>query len=63
VFRKLYEFVETQATERPDVCGIRLYVEQSNHIAQHAYADAGMQETTYRIYEKMFCRRWSDAVG
>jgi GNAT superfamily N-acetyltransferase len=54
VFKKLYQFVEAQATRRPDVCGIRLYVEQSNHIAKHAYADAGMQETTYRIYEKMF---------
>ena len=57
VFRKLYQFVEAQAAQRPDVCGIRLYVEQANAIAKHAYADAGMQETTYRIYEKMFtCR-------
>lgn len=54
VFKKLYQFVETQAAQRPDVCGIRLYVEQSNRLAKHAYADAGMQETTYRIYEKMF---------
>jgi GNAT superfamily N-acetyltransferase len=55
VFKKLYEFVQTRATQRPDVCGIRLYVEQSNHIAKQAYADAGMQETNYKIYEKMFC--------
>jgi GNAT superfamily N-acetyltransferase len=53
VFKRLYEFVETQASQRPDVCGLRLYVEQSNHVAKQAYTDAGMQETTYRIYEKM----------
>jgi GNAT superfamily N-acetyltransferase len=56
VFRKLFEFVETQASGKPDVCGIRLYVEQSNRVAKQAYADAGMQETSYRIYEKMHCR-------
>lgn len=55
VFRRLYQYVETQAAQHPDVCGIRLYVEKSNHTAQQAYADAGMQETSYRIYEKMFC--------
>ena len=55
VFRRLYQFVQTQAAKRPDVCGIRLYVEQSNHTAKQAYADAGMQQTSYRIYEKMFC--------
>jgi GNAT superfamily N-acetyltransferase len=54
VFKKLYEFAETRATQRPDVCGIRLYVEQSNRIAKQAYADAGMHETSYRIYEKLF---------
>ena len=55
VFRRLYQFVEASAARRPDVCGLRLYVEQSNHIARQVYADAGMQETSYRIYEKMFC--------
>ncbi len=54
VFKKLYEFVETQAARKPDVCGIRLYVEQSNHTAQQTYANAGMHETSYRIYEKLF---------
>jgi GNAT superfamily N-acetyltransferase len=54
VFRKLYQFVEAQAVGRPHVCGIRLYVEQSNEVAKHAYTDTGMQETSYRVYEKMF---------
>ena len=55
VFRSLYQFVQTQATQHPEVCGLRLYVEQANHAAKQAYTDAGMQETSYRIYEKMFC--------
>jgi GNAT superfamily N-acetyltransferase len=54
VFRKLYDFVRTQASQRPDVCGIRLYVEQSNHIAKQAYGAVGMHETSYRIYEDLF---------
>ncbi len=53
VFGRLHRFVETQAAQRPDVCGIRLYVEQSNHTAKQTYAKAGMQETGYRIYEKL----------
>ncbi len=55
VFRSLYQFVEASAAQRSDVCGLRLYVEQSNHIARQVYADAGMQETSYRIYERMLC--------
>jgi len=54
VFTKLYDFVRIQASQRPDVCGIRLYVEQSNRVAKQAYAAVGMQETNYRIYEDLF---------
>ena len=55
VFKRLYDFVTTQASQRPEVCGIRLYVEQSNRVAQRAYANAGMQPTQYLIYENLFC--------
>ena len=54
VFKRLYQFVRTQASQMPDVCGIRLYVEQSNHVAQKAYAGIGMDRTHYRIYEDLF---------
>jgi len=54
VFTKLYDFVKTQVSQRPDVCGIRLYVEQSNRVAMQAYAAVGMKETGYRIYEDLF---------
>lgn len=59
VFKKLYDFVRMQAAQRPDVCGIRLYVEQSNRVARQTYAAVGMQETSYRIYEELF----GDSVG
>lgn len=52
VFKCLHDFVKTQALQHPDVCGIRLYVEQSNHVAQRAYDQIGMKPTTYRMYEE-----------
>ena len=53
VFKQLHDFVKAQASRRPEVCGIRLYVERSNHIAQNAYGQIGMKPTTYRMYEEM----------
>jgi GNAT superfamily N-acetyltransferase len=53
VFKQLHDFVKAQALRRPDVCGIRLYVEQSNHVAQDAYDRIGMKPTTYQMYEEM----------
>lgn len=53
VFKRLHDFVKAQALRQSEVCGIRLYVEQSNHVAQRAYEQIGMKPTTYRIYEEM----------
>jgi ribosomal protein S18 acetylase RimI-like enzyme len=53
VFKQLHDFVKTQALQRPEICGIRLYVEQSNHVAQNAYRQIGMRPTTYQVYEEM----------
>jgi GNAT superfamily N-acetyltransferase len=53
VFKQLHDFVKARALHRPEVCGMRLYVEQSNHVAQHAYRQIGMRPTTYQIYEEM----------
>ena len=52
VFKRLHEFVKAQALQDPRVCGLRLYVEQSNHVAQDAYDRVGMRPTTYRMYEE-----------
>jgi GNAT superfamily N-acetyltransferase len=53
IFRQLHEFVKTQASRQGGVCGIRLYVEQSNQVAQRAYQQIGMHARSYRIYEQM----------
>jgi len=53
VFKQLHDFVRAQALRRPEVCGIRLYVEQSNRVAQDAYRRIGMKPTAYQIYEEM----------
>jgi GNAT superfamily N-acetyltransferase len=57
VFRQLHEFVKAEALRRPDTCGIRLYVEQSNHVAQRTYEEIGMKPTSYRIYEEILACR------
>ncbi len=56
VFRRLHEFVENQALRRPEVCGIRLYVEHSNHVAQQVYERIGMRSLPYRMYERKLPR-------
>jgi GNAT superfamily N-acetyltransferase len=53
VFRLLHDFVKTQALRHPEVCGIRLYVEESNGAAQSAYHQTGMYPTSYRMYEEI----------
>jgi GNAT superfamily N-acetyltransferase len=53
IFRQLHEYVKTEAVNRCNVCGIRLYVEQSNQVAQRAYQEIGMHPRSYRMYEQM----------
>jgi GNAT superfamily N-acetyltransferase len=51
VFRKLYEFITEESLHQSNVCGFRVYVVKSNHIARSAYTNVGMQETAYKLYE------------
>jgi GNAT superfamily N-acetyltransferase len=51
VFRRLFENLTSLAEERADVCGLRLYVEQSNTVAQSTYAALGMAACNYRVFE------------
>jgi GNAT superfamily N-acetyltransferase len=51
VFRALFEHVRQQAKDRRDVCGLRLYVEQNNRLAQRAYERLGMGRAHYDIFE------------
>jgi GNAT superfamily N-acetyltransferase len=54
VFAELYQFIEQQASDRPDVCGLRLYVEGDNARARRTYERLGMKPTSYQIYETDF---------
>ncbi|MEP0822153.1 MAG: GNAT family N-acetyltransferase [Ignavibacterium sp.] len=54
VFKALYRFVESQARSKPDVCGLRLYVEHENARAKHIYEKLGMKKTPYELYELDF---------
>lgn len=51
VFRALYNHVLTLAKTRPDVCGLRLYVEHDNTAAKETYERLGMKKTPYEMYE------------
>lgn len=54
VFRRLYEYVESQARASGKICGIRLYVERTNTRAQEAYVNLGMAHSHYDMYEVEF---------
>tara|TARA_B100001093_G_scaffold245743_1_gene235289 strand:- start:912 stop:1394 length:483 start_codon:yes stop_codon:yes gene_type:complete len=54
VFSKLYEAVKLRAKKEPNICGVRLYVEQSNKIAQATYFSLGMRESHYEMWEETF---------
>jgi ribosomal protein S18 acetylase RimI-like enzyme len=51
VYRALYDHVYAMAQALDDVCGIRLYVEYDNAVAQRTYEDLGMQDARYRVME------------
>ena len=57
VFRALYEYVQAKAKSRPDVRGLRLYVEGNNVSAMATYRDLGMVPSGHVVYE----RDWSTA--
>ena len=48
----MYEYIQSQADNEPDVCGYRLYVEKDNRVAQQTYQALGMTETDYQLYEQ-----------
>ena len=51
VYRALDSQVRSQAQKRPDVCGLRLYVDRDNLVAQAVYAGLDMQHSNYDMYE------------
>jgi GNAT superfamily N-acetyltransferase len=54
IFRALYEHVHELARARPDVCGLRLYVDAHNENAQKTYERLGLKRTNYEFFELDF---------
>ena len=56
VFQSLYSHVRRLASERAEICGLRLYVEASNARAKQTYERIGLARTHYEVYEVDFRR-------
>ncbi|HET9963464.1 MAG TPA: GNAT family N-acetyltransferase [Nitrospiraceae bacterium] len=54
VYRRMHERIHELARSRPDVCGLRLYVERDNRVAQSAYQSLKMVQAPYEIWEVDF---------
>ncbi len=54
VYSALHAAIRQRAKADPRSCGIRLYVEKENTVAQQTYQALGMTETHYRLYEEEF---------
>ncbi|SPP64086.1 GNAT family N-acetyltransferase [Nitrospira lenta] len=54
VFRKMHAKVIEQAKADPGVCGVRLYVESKNSVAQDVYRRVGLKPSSYSVFETDF---------
>ncbi len=51
VFKKLYTHLEQMVAQSPELRGLRLYVDKSNHNAQKVYESLGMSGEHYHLFE------------
>lgn len=51
VYKALHDYVLSAAKSAGDVCGVRLYVDKTNHHAQATYQAMHMQLAHYDLYE------------
>jgi GNAT superfamily N-acetyltransferase len=51
VYRALHEHVASEARAAGDVCGLRLYTDRANAVAQEVYRRLGMSPARYVMYE------------
>ena len=56
VYRLLESMVKSQAQQKGDVWGIRLYVDRDNVVAQRVYTNLGMNLARYDLFEVEFDR-------
>ena len=54
VYRTIHDYTMARAQADPQVCGIRLYVEQENRTAQTVYQRVGLAPSGYAVYEQDF---------
>jgi GNAT superfamily N-acetyltransferase len=52
VFRSLFDTIQQTARARPDVIGLRLYVDYDNRTAHETYFRLGMKKSNYFVLEK-----------
>ena len=53
IFKQLYTYIQSLAHSDEHVCGIRLYVDNTNQSAQKVYQRIGMNGDHYRVFEWM----------
>ena len=54
VYSAMHRWILDTARSRPDVCGVRLYVDRSNTAARETYRSLGMSESHYDMFEDDF---------
>lgn len=54
VFRCMHAKVIERAKADPGVCGVRLYVESENRVAQDVYRRVGLMPSSYAVFETDF---------
>ena len=54
VYKALHYYVSECARQQDEVCGLRLYVDKDNRIAQEVYSGLQMRPTHYVMYEIEF---------
>ena len=54
VYRAMHAYIHEIASSRDDICGIRLYVDRDNQVAQRTYDSLGMSRSHYDMYEVDF---------
>ena len=51
IFKEMYSYVKELVIASDDFCGVRLYVEVNNTIAQEVYSKVGMDQDHYKMFE------------
>lgn len=54
VYRRMHGAIVEAAKQRHDICGLRLYVERSNTVAQSVYKTMKLVRTPYEMWEVDF---------